>query len=119
MKNEDGITAIETAIPIAKTAKSSSYWRFASYMNALLSFYNFSTAKDRFNLYQGRQRAPEMTVNRLLDGGKKYNRQKRFKHERSKKSKKGKRKKKKKRSFAERKRRVVDNSSSEGRSKDT
>lgn len=92
-KTRTGIAAIEAATPSSKTARTFSYWRFANYMlahmGALFSFYGFSTAKDRFNLYQGRQRAPEMMVNMLLDGGSKYNRQKRFK-----KKKKGKRKSK-------------------------
>lgn len=95
-KDTAGITAIEAATPTAKTARNISFIRFADHMlsnmDRLFTFYGFSTAKDRFNLYQGKQRAPEMMVNMLLNGGAKYNRKKRFK----KKNKKEKRKNKKK-----------------------
>ena len=100
MKDTAGITAIEAVTPTAKTARNTSFCRFVDHMltnmDRLFTFYNFSTAKNRFNLYQGRQRAPEMMVNMLLDGGTKYNRKKRFKQTKNKKSKKEKRKEKKK-----------------------
>lgn len=83
MKDTAGITAIESATPTAKTARNITYCRFLDHilanMDRLFTFYGFDTAKDRFNLYQGKQRAPEMMVNLLLDGGSKYNRKKRFK----------------------------------------
>ncbi|CEG83564.1 hypothetical protein RMATCC62417_17465 [Rhizopus microsporus] len=82
-KDTAGITAIEAATPTAKTARNISFLRFADHMlsnmDRLFTFYGFSTAKYRFNLYQGKQRAPEMMVNMLLNGGAKYNRKKRFK----------------------------------------
>jgi hypothetical protein len=100
-KDTAGITAIEAATPTAKTARNISFIRFADHMlsnmDRLFTFYGFSTAKDRFNLYQGKQRAPEMMVNMLLNGGAKYNRKKRFK----KKNKKEKRKNKKKEAVAQ------------------
>jgi hypothetical protein len=99
-KDTAGITAIEAATPTAKTARNISFIRFADHMlsnmDRLFTFYGFSTAKDRFNLYQGKQRAPEMMVNMLLNGGAKYNRKKRFK-----KNKKEKRKNKKKEAVAQ------------------
>jgi hypothetical protein len=62
----------------------------------LFEFYGFSTAHDRFNLYQGRQRTPDMMINMLLDGGKKYNETKRGpKKSKTKKRRKKKMKKKK------------------------
>jgi hypothetical protein len=95
-KDTAGITAIEAATPTAKTARDIYFLRYADYMlpnmDTLFTFYGFRTAKYRFNLYQGKQRAPDMMVNMLLNGGAKYNRKKRFK----KKSKKQKRKNKKK-----------------------
>jgi hypothetical protein len=100
-KDTAGITAIEAATPTAKTARNISFIRFADHMlsnmDRLFTFYGFSTAKDRFNLYQGKQRAPEMMVNMLLNGGAKYNRKKRFK----KKNEKEKRKNKKKEAVAQ------------------
>jgi hypothetical protein len=73
------------ATPTAKTARNISFLRFAdhilSYMDRLFTFYDFSTAKYRFNLYHGKQRAPEMLFNMLLNGSAKYNKKKRFKKE--------------------------------------
>ncbi|ORE05537.1 hypothetical protein BCV72DRAFT_330764 [Rhizopus microsporus var. microsporus] len=47
---------------------------YTAAMDRLFTFYGFSTAKYRFNLYQGKQRAPEMMVNMLLNDSAKYNR---------------------------------------------
>ncbi|KAK4510683.1 dTDP-fucopyranose mutase [Mucor velutinosus] len=84
-KDTAGITAIESAIPSAKTARNTQFLRYVDYilanMDTLFTFYGFSTAKHRFNLYQGKQRAPDMMVNMLLNGGAKYNKKKRFKKE--------------------------------------
>ncbi|CEP09130.1 hypothetical protein [Parasitella parasitica] len=67
------ITPIESATSTAKTGRCTPFLRFASHMlshmNKLCTFYGFHTAKSRFNLYQGRQRAPEMMVNKILNGG--------------------------------------------------
>ncbi|KAK4521625.1 uncharacterized protein ATC70_004155 [Mucor velutinosus] len=83
-KDTAGITAIESAIPSAKTARNTQFLRYVDYilanMDTLFAFYGFSTAKHWFNLYQGKQRAPDMMVNMLLNGGAKYNK-KRFKKE--------------------------------------
>ena len=63
------------------------------YLNTLFDFYNCKTAKYRFFLCQGKQRASEILVNMLINGGSKYNR-KRRKHN-NKKKKRGRKKKKK------------------------
>ncbi|KAI9275006.1 hypothetical protein EDC94DRAFT_509375, partial [Helicostylum pulchrum] len=79
-KDEEGITVIESGIPTSKSLDTASFLSYAEYMlshlDALFTFYGFQTAKIRFNLYQGRQRAPEYMVNMLLDGTAKYNRKK-------------------------------------------
>ncbi|KAI9481458.1 MAG: hypothetical protein EXX96DRAFT_618384 [Benjaminiella poitrasii] len=96
-KDAAGITAIESTTPTLKTARNISFLRFANHLlsniDKLFAFYGFRTAKYRFNLYQGKHKAPEMMVNMLLNSGAKYNRKNRFK----KKNKKGKRRNKKKR----------------------
>ncbi|KAI7903268.1 uncharacterized protein BX663DRAFT_433730, partial [Cokeromyces recurvatus] len=95
LKNEHGINIIEGSISTNKTSDSEKYLQHATYifnnLDTLFEFYNAATAKDRFFLYQGNQRAPELMVNMLLNGTKKYNRSLR-----SKKKKKAKNKKKKK-----------------------
>ncbi|GAA5794871.1 hypothetical protein HPULCUR_000219 [Helicostylum pulchrum] len=69
---EEGITVIESGIPTSKSLDTASFLSYAEYMlshlDALFTFYGLQTAKIRFNLYQGRQRAPEYMVNMLLDG---------------------------------------------------
>ncbi|KAG0776031.1 hypothetical protein G6F22_012868 [Rhizopus arrhizus] len=45
--------------------------------SSLLDFYGKDTAHHRFQLYQGRQRAPEMMANMLTHGTAKYNRSRR------------------------------------------
>ncbi|CEP17611.1 hypothetical protein [Parasitella parasitica] len=83
LKNEAGITPIKTDIPTAKTCLAAVYHTYAAYMllhrQALLDFYGFQRAKVRFYLYQGRQKAPQIMVNMLVNGGKKYNRRQRSK----------------------------------------
>ncbi|ORE08523.1 hypothetical protein BCV72DRAFT_323548 [Rhizopus microsporus var. microsporus] len=73
----------DTATPTAKITRNISFLRFADHMlskmERLFTFYGFSTAKYRLNLYQVKQKAPEMAVNMLLNGGAKYNRKNRFK----------------------------------------
>jgi hypothetical protein len=109
-KDQDGITEIESAIPTAKTTKSDTYLRHVEYMLAnstvLFTFYGRQTRRSRFNLYQGRQRAPEMMVNMLLHGGSKYNRKKRSKRNKAKKKAK-KPKKKEKNAMPEEKKKQV------------
>lgn len=50
-----------------------------THLKTLFTFQGFHTAKSRFNLYKGKQRAREYMVNMLLDGTPKYNRKKRRK----------------------------------------
>ncbi|KAI8078177.1 uncharacterized protein B0P05DRAFT_470538 [Gilbertella persicaria] len=97
-KQRSGILTLESQIPTSKTTEPDSYENYATYilahLNRLLTFYGKETAKCHFQLYQGRQRAPEMMVNMLTHGTAKYN-----KFQRKKKGKKnvkrGKKKKKK------------------------
>lgn len=83
-KKEAGMTKLESEIP--------SYCSYITYMlnhlGAFFAFYNATTAKDRFFLYQGRQRAPEKMVEMLVSGGPKYNRKKRKKKKKKKRVKK-------------------------------
>lgn len=94
LKKERGISIIESAIPTNKTSDPAKYLQHVTYifenLDALFEFYSDATAKNRFFLYQGKQRAPELMVNMLLGGTKKYNRNL------SKKKKKAKNKRKKK-----------------------
>ena len=59
----------------------------------MLNFYGFNTTKDQFFLYQGRQRAPEIMANMIINGGSKYNRSKRSNKKKRKKERKKERKK--------------------------
>ncbi|KAI7900981.1 uncharacterized protein BX663DRAFT_438345, partial [Cokeromyces recurvatus] len=52
------------------------------------------TAADKFFLYQGRQRAPEIMTNMIINGGSKYNKAKRVKKKKRKKEEKRRKKKK-------------------------
>ncbi|KAI9267253.1 hypothetical protein EDC94DRAFT_602741, partial [Helicostylum pulchrum] len=65
-KDLNNLTVIESGIPSCKIANADTFRSYARYMIinmvALLVFYGPRTAQDRFNLYQGRQRAPELTV---------------------------------------------------------
>ncbi|KAI9467949.1 MAG: hypothetical protein EXX96DRAFT_511099, partial [Benjaminiella poitrasii] len=92
LKAESSIKEIETAIPSPKTLSCDVYSSYVDYtlsnITALFSFYGFRTAKSRFHLYQGRQRAPQMMVSMLFNGGTKYNKQKRSKKKKKKKNKK-------------------------------
>jgi hypothetical protein len=57
-KSEEGITAIESGIPTAKTASYQNYDIYLVYilqnMRKLFTFYNSSMAEGYFRLYQGR-----------------------------------------------------------------
>ncbi|KAG1154867.1 hypothetical protein G6F37_009064 [Rhizopus arrhizus] len=76
-----GIKTIESQIPTPKTAAVGSYDQYVKYtlthLDRLLDFYGKDTAHYRFQLYQGRQRAPEMMANMLTHGTAKYNRSRR------------------------------------------
>ncbi len=96
-KNRSGILTIESQIPTPKTIEPDSYDYYIRYilahLNKLLMFYGNDNAKYNFQLYQGRQRAPEMVANMLTHGTAKYNKSKR-KKKRKKNVKRGKKKKK-------------------------
>lgn len=62
-------------------------------MAKYFAFYKSGTARTRFYLYQGRQRALEEMANILVDDGKKYNRTKRKNTKRNRKRRKKVRKK--------------------------
>lgn len=82
-KDEAGVTIIESNTPTAKTTLDAVYNNYATYVldnkEILFNFYGFQTAKDHFYLYQGRQKAPQIMVNMLINGGKKYDRKQRKK----------------------------------------
>ena len=65
-----------------------------SNMQHYFTFYRSETAKKRFHLYQGRQRALDEMANILVDGGKKYNPAKRKRTKQNRKTRKRTRKKK-------------------------
>ncbi|KAI8643374.1 hypothetical protein BD408DRAFT_151801 [Parasitella parasitica] len=77
-KESNGPQLIESKIPTAKTSKISKYEEYVYYilehLDTFFGFYNFNTAKEHFNLYIGRQRAPQLMVNMLTNGTKNYNR---------------------------------------------
>jgi hypothetical protein len=82
-KDEAGIIRIEIVIPTSKTASALKYdlyinHVFQNYL-ALFSFYGYQRSEEKFSLYQGRQQAPQMMVNYLVNGDKKYDRKKRRK----------------------------------------
>ncbi|KAI7907511.1 uncharacterized protein BX663DRAFT_491133, partial [Cokeromyces recurvatus] len=47
------------------------------YIDILFDFYKDTSGRSHFALYQGRQRASEIMTNILLNGGLKYNRERR------------------------------------------
>jgi hypothetical protein len=76
-KEQAGISEIESQWPSSKTANLFGYrnhlkWYFLHRLS-LLSFYDFERAKERFQAYQGKQKALEEATNVLVNGGKKYN----------------------------------------------
>ncbi|KAI7899771.1 uncharacterized protein BX663DRAFT_478072 [Cokeromyces recurvatus] len=92
LKNVGGITSIESEMPSAKTNQSEVYDKYVEYMlphrQVLFNFYGFQRAKDRFYLYQQRQKAAQIMVNMIINGGKKYDRKQRKKKKRRRKEKK-------------------------------
>ncbi|KAI7906953.1 uncharacterized protein BX663DRAFT_426290 [Cokeromyces recurvatus] len=98
LKSQNGIEDIESRIPTTKTSNPERFLDYVQYLfdniNTLFNFYNSSTAKKRFQLYQGRQKAQETMVNMLINGDTKYNRSRRNKKRQKKKKQKKKRKKK-------------------------
>ncbi|KAI7897679.1 uncharacterized protein BX663DRAFT_444665, partial [Cokeromyces recurvatus] len=97
-KKPNGIEEVESKIPTHKTAKAEKYYEYLQFMlehiDILFDFYKDTSGKGRFALCQGRQRAPEIVTNILLNGGLKYNRERR---RRSRKKKKKSKKKEKRR----------------------
>lgn len=77
LKKTNHIEEIESNIPTTKTSSADGFRRYIEYtfqhLNRLFDFYDHNSAKSRFFLYQGRQRAPEIMVNMLINGGPKYN----------------------------------------------
>jgi hypothetical protein len=80
-KRETGLERIETNMPTPKTTSIQQYNLYTGYLllhlETILSFNNYHRGKMRFQNYQGRQRAREEMVNIFVDGGKKYNPEKR------------------------------------------
>ena len=66
LKTEKGIKDIENNITSAKTAECATYLPYIEYIlihvGTLFTFYHYKTAKGRFFMYQGRQRAAEEIV---------------------------------------------------------
>lgn len=104
LKVQNGIEGIESLIPSTKTSIPERFMSYVVYildnMSALFNFYDSSTAKSRFKLYQGRQAAQETMANILTNGGSKYNRTRR-KQERKKKKKRRRKRRQKRRKTLE------------------
>jgi hypothetical protein len=77
MKQDSGIQQLESAIPSPKTANIRNYLAYVDYillhLGHFFSFYNFSTARFKWQSYVGKQKAIDKAVNILINGGKKYN----------------------------------------------
>ncbi|KAI8975133.1 hypothetical protein BDF20DRAFT_588410 [Mycotypha africana] len=71
------IKAIESNISSSKTGSPEQYKRYTlyilQYLEILFSFYEPGIGGTRFRLHQGKQRAADIMVNILVDGGIKYN----------------------------------------------
>ncbi|GAA5812184.1 hypothetical protein MFLAVUS_005634 [Mucor flavus] len=72
LKKDTGIESLESEIPSPKTSKSSAYSDYVKYMllnkDSFFGFYGKDTAKTRFQLYQGVQRATDQMANILING---------------------------------------------------
>lgn len=104
-KDQAGIGQIEAQWPTAKTANVFGYqqhlrWYFEN-RSRLLQFYNFERGKERFQAYQGKQKALEEATNVLINGGKKHDPDRRKHTDRNRKSRR-RRKKKPQKQAAER-----------------
>ncbi|GAA5813805.1 hypothetical protein MFLAVUS_007292 [Mucor flavus] len=79
-KQELGIEKIETDIPSPKTASVEQFVLYVVYMlqhmNTLFDFYGFDTSKVRWLNYLSSQQVIEESVSILINGGKKYNKDK-------------------------------------------
>jgi hypothetical protein len=80
-KVQGRIKEIETIMPTGKTTDPRFYLLrilfIKTFWPQLSAFYNFQTAEIRFKNYRGRQQTIDEATNILLNGGKKYNREKR------------------------------------------
>ncbi|RCH99070.1 hypothetical protein CU097_015215 [Rhizopus azygosporus] len=78
---QERITEVLHNKPTEKTASTEQYSVHINYvlsnLSKYLEFYKSDTARTRFYLYQGRQRALEEMTNILVNGGKEYNHAKR------------------------------------------
>lgn len=81
LKKSEGVEPIESSIPSPKTSNISKHHDYVSHimsnLDTLLEFYGPRRAKDRFTLYQGKQRAMQLMVNMLTHGTSKYDRSRR------------------------------------------
>ncbi|CEG76709.1 hypothetical protein RMATCC62417_11569 [Rhizopus microsporus] len=78
---KEGMKSVLLNIPSIKTTSLMQYHMYMIHIMAniqkILDFYGYETAKERFHCYQGVQRAREEMVNILINGGKKYNKDRR------------------------------------------
>jgi hypothetical protein len=88
-KKRLNVEAIETRIPLPKTASINQYTMYITYMlqhmEVLFNFYNFNTARINWCNYIDSQRAVENAVNIFINGSKKYNKKRRRNTKRNKK----------------------------------
>lgn len=86
------IDLIESGIPSSKTSLVTEYNSYVKYMllnkNALFEFNDKNAARNRFQSYQGVQRATDQMANIVIHGTAKYNRRRRDKGRKRKKKKK-------------------------------
>ncbi|GAA5808627.1 hypothetical protein MFLAVUS_002019 [Mucor flavus] len=72
LKKDTGIESLESEISSPKTSKSSAYSDYVKYMllnkDSFFGFYEKDTAKIRFQLYRGVQRATDQMANILING---------------------------------------------------
>ncbi|KAI9486670.1 MAG: hypothetical protein EXX96DRAFT_550015 [Benjaminiella poitrasii] len=97
MKANRSIDTLESLISSPKTTKVDQYSNYITYRLLHIDiffylFYDFDTAKDRYHLYQGRQRAVDNMVNIIINGSSKYNKSKRKNLQKNRKKKKKKNK---------------------------
>lgn len=91
-KERCGLNILESNIPSPKTSNYQNYENYTVYLlkhlHTFFEFYNQDTAEDRWRLFCARQSAIDEAVNILINGGKKYNPEKRKGHKRRKRRKK-------------------------------
>ncbi|KAI9478612.1 MAG: hypothetical protein EXX96DRAFT_571548, partial [Benjaminiella poitrasii] len=82
MKANRSIDTFESLISPPKTIKLDQYSNYITYLLLHIDlfffpFYNFDTAKDKFQLYQDRQRVADSMIKIIINGSSKYNKSKR------------------------------------------